>query len=396
MIMKKILAINSGSSSLKFKLFSMPAEVVLIEGQVERIGFADAIFAYKKPKATKHKIALPIESHRQAIKILLNVLIETGTIQAYTDIDGIGHRVTHGGRYYDDAVVIDRKVRRNIEKLSELSPLHNPVNLLAIQIFAKLVPDIVQVASFDTSFHQTIAEKNYLYAIPYEYYHKYAIRRYGFHGLSHQYVAQEAQKMNPEAQKMVICHIGNGVSATAIEGGHSVMTSMGFTPLEGLPMGTRSGDLDPEIVSFIQKKENISSDALKNILNKKSGLLGLSGISSDHRDIELAASKGSLRANLALEVFTQKIIQYIGAYTALLNGIDTLVFTAGIGEHSAELRRDVCRSLSYLGIEIDEARNAENARVISTPASRVNVLVIPTNEEVMIARDTVRVGNLDD
>lgn len=391
--MTKIMAINSGSSSLKFKLFIMPEETVITEGIVERIGSVDAVFSFKYNGEKKSRTAM-IKNHQHAVQLVLDTLIKQSIIDSYDEIAGVGHRISHGGTYYQDATLIDEMVEQHIDELSTLSPLHNPVNLIGIQSFEKVLPDAKQVAIFDTSFHHTIPEKNFMYALPYKYYEEYGIRRYGFHGPSHQYVSEEAARINPDSHKIITCHIGSGASIAAVLAGESINTSMGFTPLAGLVMGTRTGDIDPQIIPFIQEKEGLDAQGIKDLMNKKSGLLGLSGISNDCRDIEEAASAGNSRAQLALDVFAHQIIHYIGAYAADLNGLDTLVFTAGVGEHSATVRKMVCDSLTYLGITIDESKNKENALSIETVDSKVKVLVIPTDEEVIIARDVMRIAQL--
>lgn len=392
--MTKIMAINSGSSSLKFKLFIMPEETVITEGIVERIGSVDAIFSFKYA-GEKNSRTTTIKDHQQAVQLVLDTLIKQEIIKSYDEIAGVGHRISHGGTYYQDATLIDEAVEAHIDELSTLSPLHNPVNLIGIQSFEKVLPTAKQVAIFDTSFHHTIPEKNYMYALPYRYYEEYGIRRYGFHGPSHQYVSEKAISLNPATHKMITCHIGSGASIAAILEGKSINTSMGFTPLAGLVMGTRTGDIDPQIIPFIQEKEGLDAQGIKDLLNKKSGLLGLSGISNDCRDIEAAASSGNSRAQLALDVFAHQIIHYIGAYAADLNGLDTLVFTAGVGEHSASIRKMVCDSLTYLGVKIDESKNQDNALSIESADSKVKVMVIPTDEEVIIARDVMRVAQLE-
>ncbi|REC31560.1 acetate kinase [Enterococcus pseudoavium] len=393
-MMTKIMAINSGSSSLKFKLFIMPEETVITEGIVERIGSVDAIFSFKYA-GEKNSRTTTIKDHQQAVQLVLDTLIKQEIIKSYDEIAGVGHRISHGGTYYQDATLIDEIVEAHIDELSTLSPLHNPVNLIGIQSFEKVLPTAKQVAIFDTSFHHTIPEKNYMYALPYRYYEEYGIRRYGFHGPSHQYVSEKAISLNPATHKMITCHIGSGASIAAILEGKSINTSMGFTPLAGLVMGTRTGDIDPQIIPFIQEKEGLDAQGIKDLLNKKSGLLGLSGISNDCRDIEAAASSGNSRAQLALDVFAHQIIHYIGAYAADLNGLDTLVFTAGVGEHSASVRKMVCDSLTYLGVKIDESKNQDNALSIESADSKVKVMVIPTDEEVIIARDVMRVAQLE-
>ncbi|EGP4965706.1 acetate kinase [Enterococcus faecium] len=392
-MMTKIMAINSGSSSLKFKLFIMPEETVITEGIVERIGSVDAVFSFKYA-GEKNSRTTTIKDHQQAVQLVLDTLIKQEIIKSYDEIAGVGHRISHGGTYYQDATLIDETVEAHIDELSTLSPLHNPVNLIGIQSFEKVLPTAKQVAIFDTSFHHTIPEKNYMYALPYRYYEEYGIRRYGFHGPSHQYVSEKAISLNPATHKMITCHIGSGASIAAILEGKSINTSMGFTPLSGLVMGTRTGDIDPQIIPFIQEKEGLDAQGIKDLLNKKSGLLGLSGISNDCRDIEEAASSGNSRAQLALDVFAHQIIHYIGAYAADLNGLDTLVFTAGVGEHSARVRKMVCDSLTYLGVKIDESKNQDNALSLESADSKVKVMVIPTDEEVIIARDVMRVARL--
>ncbi|MDT2815543.1 acetate/propionate family kinase [Vagococcus carniphilus] len=392
--MTKIMAINSGSSSLKFKLFEMPNEEVLVEGSVERIGFKDASFSYKHDGKKVSK-ELEILNHEDAVNQLLEVLIDEKMIASYDEISGVGHRISHGGTYYSDATLIDEVVEERIGELSVLSPLHNPVNLIGIRSFKKVLPNTKQVAIFDTSYHHTIPKKNYMYALPYEYYEKYDIRRYGFHGPSHQYVAEESAKLNPTGSKTITCHIGSGASVSAVLDGKSINSSMGFTPLAGLVMGTRTGDIDPQIIPFIQDKEGLSPQEVKDLMNTKSGLLGLSGVSSDYRDVEKAADEGDERAQLALDVFAHQVVHYIGAYAADLNGLDTLVFTAGVGEHSARVRTEITNYLSYLGVEIDEDKNQQDELSIESTNSSVKVLVIPTDEEVIIARDVMRVAKLN-
>lgn len=392
---KKILSINSGSSSLKFKLYEMPEETVLASGQVDRIGIENSTFSYKIHDS-KTEVLQPIKDHDEAIKTVINMLLTSGVIQDKNEISGVGHRVSHGGRYYDKSVLIDEDVKKRIDELSVLSPLHNPVNLIGIKDFEKLLPDAKEVAIFDTSFHHTMPEEAYMYALPYEYYERYGVRRYGFHGPSHEYVYDQAVKISgtENNQKVITCHLGNGSSLCAIKDGKSINTSMGFTPLAGLVMGSRSGDVDPEILPFIEEELNMDSHAIREMLNKQSGLLGLSGISSDVRDVELAANEGNQRAQLAIKVFVHQIQHYIGAYAADLNGLDTLIFTAGIGEHSSSIRKAICAKLGYLGVEIDEEFNHDNMLNISSKGSKVKVLVIPTDEEIMIARDVMKVAKL--
>lgn len=392
--MPKILSINAGSSSLKFKLYAMPAERVLISGLVDRIGHHDCIFTYDF-KDTHHRSVQNVQNHTEAVQLVTNALLKSGVVQDMSEIVGIGHRVAHGGRYYHQATKITPEVEQRIDDLSVMSPLHNPVNLLGIQAFEKLVPDAPEVAVFDTSFHSTMPPKAYMYALPFECYAKYGIRRYGFHGQSHQYIYSEVHRRYDTdfSRKIISCHLGNGASICAIRDGKSVNTSMGFTPLAGLVMGTRSGDIDPNILPFITEKEDMSADDVRQVLNHESGLLGLSGVSNDVRDVLKAEADGNLRAKLALQVYVHQIQEYIAAYTADLSGLQTLVFTAGVGEHSAPIRQRVCADLAYLGVKIDEQANQDNELDISAADSRVKVLVIPTNEELIIARETEKVLN---
>jgi acetate kinase len=389
----KILAVNSGSSSLKFKLFEMPSEAVIIEGDFERIGNKEARMRLKV-RGIEKSDRFPIYTHVEAVELLIRALIDEKAIESYSEISGVGHRISHGGVYYKDAVLVNETVKSRILELGALSPLHNPVNLMGIEAFEKVLKDVKQVAIFDTSFHHTIPKENYIYALPYRYFEDYGIRRYGFHGPSHQYVSEEAIKIYPQAQKMITCHLGSGSSISAILNGQSIDSSMGFTPLAGLVMGTRTGDIDPQIIPFIQEKEGLTPREIKDLINKESGLLGISGFSNDLRDLENAAQNGNERAQLAIDVFVHQIVHYIGAYAAMLNGVGALVFTAGIGERSSLVRTKVCNALTYLGLAIDEAENKMNARVINTAQSKVKVFVIPTNEEVIIARDVVRVANI--
>lgn len=393
---KKILSINSGSSSLKFKLYQMPEEEVLASGQVDRIGIANSTFDYTvHGKATQNRV--PMKNHDEAIKAVINMLLTSGVIEDKSEIVGVGHRVSHGGRYYDRPVLVNEDVKKRIAELSVLSPLHNPVNLIGIKNFEKLLPAAQEVAVFDTSFHHTMPEEAYMYALPYEYYEKYGIRRYGFHGPSHEYVSERATELFGEERtsKMITCHLGNGSSLCAIKDGKSINTSMGFTPLAGLVMGSRSGDVDPEILPFIEEELHLDSEEVREMLNKRSGLLGLSGVSSDVRDVEKAANEGNRRAQLAIKVFVHQIQHYIGAYAADLNGLDTLVFTAGIGEHSITMRKAICEKLGYLGVKIDDHKNQNGELSIEAADSKVKVAVIPTDEEIIIARDVMRVAEFN-
>jgi acetate kinase len=396
--MPKVIAINAGSSSLKFQLFDMPSEEVLTKGLVERIGFEDAIFNITV-NGEKIQEVTPIRDHAVAVKMLLDKLIKLGIIQSFDEIEGIGHRVVHGGEKFSDSVLITDETLKEIEELSDLAPLHNPANVVGIKAFREVLPNVPAVAVFDTAFHQTMPEKSFLYSLPYEYYTKYGIRKYGFHGTSHKYVTQRAAELlgRPiEQLRLISCHLGNGASIAAVEGGKSIDTSMGFTPLAGVAMGTRSGNIDPALIPYIMRKTGKTAEEVIDILNKKSGMLGISGLSSDLRDIEKAAAEGNERAELALEVFAGRIHKYIGSYAARMCGVDAIIFTAGIGENSEVVRAKVLRGLEFMGVYWDPALNKVRGKeaFISYPHSPVKVLVIPTNEEVMIARDVVRLANL--
>jgi len=396
--MPKVIAINAGSSSLKFQLFNMPSEEVLTKGVVERIGFEDAIFNITV-NGEKIKEVTSIPDHAVAVKMLLDKLIELGIIQSFDEIEGIGHRVVHGGEKFSDSVLITDETLKEIEDLSDLAPLHNPANVVGIKAFREVLPNVPAVAVFDTAFHQTMPEQSFLYSLPYEYYEKFGIRKYGFHGTSHKYVTQRAAELlgRPiEQLRLISCHLGNGASIAAVEGGKSIDTSMGFTPLAGVAMGTRSGNIDPALIPYIMQKTGKTAEEVIDILNKKSGMLGLTGFSSDLRDIEEAAAKGDQRAELALEVFAGRIHKYIGSYAARMCGVDAIIFTAGIGENSDVVRAKVLRGLEFMGVYWDPALNKVRGKeaFISYPHSPVKVLVIPTNEEVMIARDVMRLANL--
>lgn len=393
---QKILAINAGSSSLKFKLYTMPDEKVLMSGQIDRIGTKTSEFSYVIA-GKRSKIVAPMESFDTAIQNVIDTLLTSHVIQSKNEITGVGHRISHGGRYYSAPVLVDEDVKSKIDELAVLSPLHNPVNLLGIEAFEKLLPHAQEVAVFDTSFHHTIPAKAYMYALPYSYFEDHGIRRYGFHGPSHEYIAQRAPELfgKEKTHRMISCHLGNGGSLTALLDGKSVNSSMGFTPLAGIVMGTRSGDIDPEIIPFIEEEFHMTSQEVRNMLNKDSGLLGISGLSNDIRDLDKAAQAGNKRAQLALDVYVHQIQQYIGAYTTDLEGLDTLVFTAGIGEHSALIRQMVCDRLGYLGVKLDAAKNDANELSIEAADSRVKVAVIPTDEEIIIARDVMSVLGLN-
>ncbi|WP_368871557.1 acetate kinase [Staphylococcus haemolyticus] len=394
-----VLAINAGSSSLKFQLIRMPEETLVTKGLIERIGIKDSIFTIEV-NGEKIKDVKDIKDHEEAINIMLDSFKQHGIIDDINDIAGTGHRVVHGGELFPTSTLVTDKVEEQIESLSELAPLHNPANLMGIRAFRKLLPNIPHVAVFDTSFHQSMPEQSYLYSLPYQYYKDYGIRKYGFHGTSHKYVSQRAAEiMNKpiEELRIISCHIGNGASIAAIDGGESIDTSMGFTPLAGVTMGTRSGNIDPALIPFIMQKTGQNAEEVLNVLNKESGLLGISGTSSDLRDLESDAEEGKERAQLALDVFASRIHKYIGSYATRMHGVDVIVFTAGVGENSSTVRAKVLEGLEFMGIYWDPKKN-ETIRgeegFINYPHSPVKVIVIPTNEEVMIARDTVKFGEL--
>ncbi|XQY90991.1 acetate kinase [Metabacillus sp. HB246100] len=395
--MAKIIAINAGSSSLKFQLFDMPSETVLTKGLVERIGINDSVFSITVNGEKQTEVS-DIPDHAVAVKILLSKLTGLGIIKSLDEIEGIGHRVVHGGEIFNDSAIINADTLAKIEELSDLAPLHNPANIVGIKAFQEVLPNVEAVAVFDTAFHQTMPEQSFLYSLPYEYYEDYGIRKYGFHGTSHKYVSERAAEIlgRPvEHLRLISCHLGNGASIAAIEGGKSIDTSMGFTPLAGVAMGTRSGNIDPALIPFIMEKTGKDADQVLDILNKKSGILGVSGLSSDLRDIEKATEEGNERAKTALEVFASRIHKYIGSYAARMSGVDAIIFTAGIGENSTEIRARVLKGLEFMGIYWDPALNKVRGEeaYISYPHSPVKVLVIPTNEEVMIARDVVRLAS---
>jgi len=391
----KILVLNSGSSSLKYQLFDMTDEAVLAKGLVERIGLDGSVLTHRPLNKDKQVINADIPNHAVAIKLVIDALTDAqyGVISDMKEIKAVGHRTVHGGSTFASSTLIDEKVVAQLEDLVSLAPLHNPPGLLGIEACKRIMPDTPQVGVFDTAFHQTMPESSFIYGIPYELYTKYGIRRYGFHGTSHRYVVQRAAALmnRPLAElKIITCHLGNGSSITAVDGGKVIDTSMGFTPLEGMIMGTRCGDMDPAIVPFIMEKEGLAIKEINDFLNKKCGFLGVSGISSDLRNIEEAAEEGNARAKLTLDIFYKRIIKYIGSYAAELNGVDAIVFTAGIGENSILMREAVCTKLTYLGLEFDpEANNVRGQeKELTKPGSKVKAFVIPTNEELMIARDT--------
>ncbi len=390
----KVLVLNCGSSSIKFQLIEMDTEEVLAKGQTEKIGSQEAIFTYKPKGKEKIVRTQPIVSHDVAIEVVLRSLMDPseGVLKSKTEIGGIGHRLVHGGEEFVDSVLIDEEVKAGVRRCIQFAPLHNPHNLRGVEACEQLLPGIPQVGVFDTAFHHTLPPQAYIYALPMKFYREHKIRRYGFHGTSHAYVARKAAEYvgKPvESLKIITCHLGNGASITAVDGGHSVETSMGFTPLEGLIMGTRCGDIDPALIPHIADLEKLTLAQVDALLNKKSGMLGLTEKTNDFREIEEAAEAGDQQSILALETFCHRLKKYIGAYTAVLGGLDILVFTAGIGEHSPLVRAASVKNLEYLGISVDEVKNQANAFDIGT--GRVKVLVIPTNEELAIARDTLRI-----
>lgn len=395
-----ILVFNCGSSSLKYQLLDMKSDndyLLLAKGLVERIGLGTGKIAHKPSGKEKYEISKPIHDHTEGIKAVFDLITDPkyGVIGSLEQIDAVGHRVAHGGERFPVSCLVDDKTIAGIESLCELAPLHNPANLLGIRAAKKLLPDVPQVAVFDTSFHQTMPEHSYMYALPYEYYEKYKIRRYGFHGTSHKFVAGKACEflgLDIDNSKIVTCHLGNGSSVTAVLNGESIDTSMGFTPVDGVMMGTRCGSVDVGAVLYLAEKENFGGKELNRILNKESGFLGISGVSSDCRDIHEAIKRGNHRAALTVDMFSYRVKKYIGAYSAAMGGLDVIVFTGGIGENDDIMRREICSGLGYLGVEFDDRRNRGvhgKDTVISTPASKVKVLALTTNEELVIARDTM-------
>lgn len=393
-----ILVINCGSSSLKFQLINAESEQMIAKGLCERIGIEGSKLTYSPAGGAKEETETPMASHTDAIRLVLNALTneKTGVVKDLSEIGAVGHRIVHGGEKFADATLIDEKVIAAITECNDLAPLHNPANLIGIHACKELMPETPMVAVFDTAFHQTMPEKAYMYGLPYEYYEKYKIRRYGFHGTSHAYVSKRAADVlgkKYEDLKIIVCHLGNGASVSAVQNGKCVDTSMGLTPLEGLIMGTRSGDIDPAIIEFIAHKENKGIDEIMSVLNKKSGVLGLSdNLSSDFRDLEEGYHAGNPKAVNTMETFAYRVAKYIGAYTAAMNGVDVICFTAGIGENSGFIREKVCNYLGYLGVKLDAAANAKRGEdiAISTPDSKTTVMVIPTNEELAIARETYK------
>lgn len=396
----KILVINAGSSSLKYQLIDMDNESVLAKGNAERIGIANSQLIHASSGKDKVVFKAEFKNHEDAIKMVIETLTSTehGVIRDMSEIGAVGHRVVHGGERFSQSVIIDDEVMKAIKANIDLAPLHNPANIMGIEACRRIMPQTPMVAVFDTAFHQTMPKEAYLYAIPYEYYERYKIRRYGFHGTSHKYVSLKAAKLlgRPiEELRIVTCHLGNGSSIAAVKYGKSIDTSMGFTPLDGLPMGTRSGSIDPAIVSFLADKEDLTSEEINECLNKRSGVLGISGVSSDFRDLAEAAANNVERARLALDVFNYQVKKYIGQYAAAMGGLDCVVFTAGVGENTPRVRSEACKGLEFLGIKLDPERNEQilgrlnMEGMISTDDSPVKVLVIPTNEELMIARETL-------
>lgn len=394
----KVLVINCGSSSLKFQLIDSASECCLAKGLCERIGIDGSMITYAPEGGEKEKNVTPMPDHTEAIRLVLEALTnsKTGVVKSLDEIGAVGHRVVHGGERFAQSVVIDDEVMQAIEECNDLAPLHNPANLIGINACKALMPDTPMVAVFDTAFHQTMPEEAYMYGLPYEYYKKYKIRRYGFHGTSHSYVSNRAAQVlrrSIETMKIIVCHLGNGASVSAVKDGKCVDTSMGLTPLQGLIMGTRCGDIDPAIIEFLAHKENKSIDEIMTVLNKQSGVLGLSDhLSSDFRDLEEGYNRGDENAVRALKTFCYNVAKYIGAYTAAMNGVDVICFTAGVGENAAIVRTFVCEYLGYLGVKIDQEANGRRGEdiVISTADSRTVVMVIPTNEELAIARETVK------
>lgn len=395
----KILVLNCGSSSVKYKLIDTAGDVTMAEGGVEKIGLDDGFLKFKRNDGSKEILNLGNTDHKGAVSAILNLLTDAkeGCIASFAEIDAVGHRVVHGGEKFNKSVLITAEVIDKVKECYDIAPLHNPANITGIEAISALMPDVPQVAVFDTAFHQTMPAKSYLYALPYKYYKEDGVRRYGFHGTSHRYVSArvcEFLGVDIEKQRIITCHVGNGGSITAVKYGKSIDTSMGLTPTEGLMMGTRVGDIDPGAITFLMGKHNLSAADIQRIINKESGVAGVSEISSDMREIEAAVNAGNERAILALDMYEQRILKYVGAYAAEMGGVDIIVFTGGVGENQTGVRENVCKPLAFMGVEIDSALNAGirgKEAVISTPASRVKVCVIPTDEEKMIAQDTEKI-----
>lgn len=392
----KILVLNCGSSSIKYKLYNMDDNSVLAAGGVERIGLDEAFIKITLPNGEKKKIMHDMPDHKEGVNFVFQCLLdpEFGAIKSLSEIDAVGHRIVQGGDLFEKSVIVDKSVEDGIESLCDLAPVHNAGHLKGLRAVDKLMPEVPQVCVFDNAFHSTMPDYAYLYAVPYELYEKYHVRRYGFHGTSHRYVSRRACEflnLPYEKQRIITCHVGNGGSITAIKDGKSVDTSMGLTPVEGLMMGTRCGDVDAGALVFIQEKEGLDDKGISTLINKKSGVLGISGVSSDMREIESAIAQGNEKAKLALTMYEYRIAKYVGAYAAALNGVDVIVFTGGVGENQAVTREAVCNQLGFMGVEIDKELNKKSHGVeveLSTPASKVRVVVIPTDEELMIALDT--------
>lgn len=391
-----ILVVNCGSSSLKYQLINMVNEEVLANGIVERIGIEGSVLIQKVEGKEKYVVEKEMQNHKDAIKLVIESLMrkETGVISSLDEINAVGHRVVHGGEKYAKSVLINDEVMKDLENFAKLAPLHNPPNIIGIEACKALMPNVPMAVVFDTAFHQTMPEKAFVYSLPYELYKEHNIRKYGFHGTSHKYVSQKAAdflEKDIKDLKIVTCHLGNGASIAAVHGGICVETTMGFTPLEGLTMGTRCGSVDPAIITYLMSELSYSADKVNTIMNKESGVLGISGVSSDFRDIESAAREGNKRAELALDIFHYKVRQFIASCAAAMNGIDVLVFTAGVGENSVESRLEICKGLEFLGVEVDKDRNNIRGKIAdaSTDNARVRTLIIPTNEELMIAKDTL-------
>lgn len=396
-----VLVLNCGSSSIKYQLLNMDAQPeVLAKGIVEKIGLTYGCFTYKPQGKDKVILEQPIEDHTVGMDLILKALTDQqhGVLRSLNEINAVGHRVAHGGEYFSESVRVNEEAKAKIKALGEIAPLHNPANLKGIETMEKLLPSVPQVAVFDTSFHQTLPQEAYIYGIPYEYYEKYGVRRYGFHGTSHKFVAEKACQLlgwNIAEKKIITCHLGNGASITAIDKGKSVDTSMGFTPVAGLVMGTRAGDLDLGALLYICQKENYDVHQANTLVNKQSGVQGISGVSSDFRELGAAADAGNERAALALKVFNHNVLKYIGAYAAVLNGVDLIIFTGGIGENDTFVREKVCENLGYLGVKMDTSKNQElrgKDGIISCPDARTTVMSITTDEELVIAMDTVRLS----
>ena len=394
----KVLVLNCGSSSIKYKLFDMDHKEVIAQGGIEKIGLKGSFLKLTLPDGGKKILEKDIPEHTVGVEFILNTLIspEYGAIKSLDEINAVGHRMVHGGEKFSESVLLTQEVLDAFTACNDLAPLHNPANLKGVNAISAILPDVPQIGVFDTAFHQTMPKKAYLYGLPHEYYEKYKVRRYGFHGTSHSFVSKETIKfadLDPKTAKVIVCHLGNGASISASIGGKCVDTSMGLTPLEGLIMGTRSGDLDPAIIEYLCNHENLTVSEMLNILNKKSGVLGMSGgISSDFRDLNAAANEGNEVAKVTLEAYAYRVAKYIGSYTAAMNGVDAITFTAGVGENAAWLRPMVCKYLGFLGVELDEAASQKACGVegiISTPESKVKLCVIPTNEELAIARETL-------